>query len=210
MSSVLSTIGLLASQNLFLAYFIIYIATIFLGNISAFVSVWVVFEGHFGTLGIPFLILTIFLADFTGDLLWYSLGRATRDTRIGNWIKNRLPSWHEKVEGAFKHNGRKWIVLSKFVYASVFPIIFSAGWSGMEFKKFLRHSLFSILAWLPVLIGLAYGLASGLSPLRAIAVFRNFELTFFIGLALFIFLDYLLAKFVGKVLAREEITKEEV
>ena len=204
MSSVISNIGLLAGQNLFLAYFIIYIATIFLGNISAFVSVWVVFQGRFGALGIPSLIFTIFLADLTGDLLWYSLGRATRDTRIGNWIKNRLPSWHKKVEGAFENNGRKWIILSKFVYASVFPIIFSAGWSRMEFKKFFQNSVISILTWLPVLIGLAYGLTSGLSPLRATAAFHNFELTFFIGLALFVFLDYLLAKFIRRMLAQKE------
>jgi len=80
-STLVADIGLLASQNLFLAYFIIYIATIFLGNISAFASFWIVFQGYFGMWGVPFLILTIFLADVTGDLLWYALGRATRDTR---------------------------------------------------------------------------------------------------------------------------------
>jgi membrane protein DedA with SNARE-associated domain len=206
-NGVVSNAGLLASQNLFLAYFIIYVATILLGNVAAFVSFWVVFQGHFASWGIPALIATIFVADLTGDLLWYSLGRATRDTRLGNWIRKRLPSWHNKVEGAFENNGRKWIVLSKFVYASVFPIIFSAGWSKMEFKKFLRNSLISIAVWLPVLLGLTYALASGLSPLLAVSLFRHFELAFFIGLALFIFLDYLLAKFIGKILAEEN--KEE-
>lgn len=204
MSSVISNIGLLASQNLFLAYFIIYFVTIFLGNISAFASFWIVLQGYFGLWGIPLLILTVFLADLTGDLLWYSLGHATRDTRVGRWIRRRLPSWHEKVEHAFEHNGRRWIILSKFIYASAFPVIFSAGWSRMGFKKFFRNSVLSILVWLPILIGLAYGLVSGLSPLRAVSAFRKFELTFFIGLVLFLFLDYLLAKFVAKALERRE------
>ena len=91
MSSIIANVGLLASQNLLLAYFIIYVATIFLGNISAFVSFWVIAEGYFGAWGVPALILTIFLADLSGDLLWYSLGRGTRNTRFGNWIRRRLP-----------------------------------------------------------------------------------------------------------------------
>lgn len=204
MSGIVANIGLLAGQNLFLAYFIIYVATIFLGNISAFVSFWIVFQGYFGAWGIPLLILTIFLADLTGDLLWYSLGHVTRDTHIGCWIKRRLPSWHEKVEYAFAHNGRKWIILSKFIYASSFPVIFSAGWSNMKFKAFFRNSVLSVLIWLPILLGLAYGLVSGLSPLRAVSAFRQFELTFVIGLILFLFFDYLLAKFIAKVFNQKE------
>jgi len=198
-----SNLGLLASQNPFLAYFIIYVITIFLGNIAAFVSFWLVFQGYFGEWGIPALILTIFLADMTGDLLWYSLGRAFRDTRVGNWIKKHLPG-RVRIERALMMNGKKWIFLSKFVYASSFPVIFSIGWTRMEFKKFFRNSLLSILIWIPILLGLAYGLVSGLSPLRAMNAFHDFEWIFFIGLGLFIFLDYLLARVVGKILERRE------
>jgi membrane protein DedA with SNARE-associated domain len=203
-STLVADIGLLASQNLFLAYFIIYIATIFLGNISAFASFWIVFQGYFGMWGVPFLILTIFLADVTGDLLWYALGRATRDTKFGRWIKHRLPSWHGRVERAFERNGKRWIILSKFFYASAFPVIFSAGWSRMEFKKFFHNSVLSVVIWLPILIGLSYGLISGLAPLRAVAIFRNFELAFFIGLVLFLLLDYFIAKFIEKAFRRED------
>ena len=199
----ISNLGLLAGQNLFLAYFIIYIATIFLGNISAFASFWIVFHGYLGAWGVPFLIITIFLANTTGDLLWYSLGRASRETRAGNWIKDHLP-WHGRVEQALHRNGRGWMFLSKFAYASSFPVIFSIGWTGMEFKKFFRNSILSILTWLPVLLGLSYGLVSGLSPLRAVSIFRNFEVVFFVGLALFIFLDYFLAKIVARVFEKKE------
>lgn len=194
----------MASQNLFLAYFIIYLATIFFGNVSSFVSFWVVYQGgHFGPWGIPLLIPTIFLANVTGDLFWYSLGRGTRDTRFGHWVKRHLP-WHERIERALTRNGKKWIFLSKFIYASSFPVLFSVGWTNMEFKKFFRNSVLSILTWLPVLFGLAYGLASGLSPLRAVTLFRDFEFTFFVGLGLFIFLDYLLAKVIGRAFERKK------
>lgn len=204
MGSIISNAGLLASQSPFLAYFIIYLGTIFLGNISAFASFWFVFQGYLGPSGIPFLILAIFLADLTGDLLWYSLGRTFRDTRLGNWIKRRLP-WHEKIEKALVRNGKGWLFLSKFLYGSAFPIIFSIGWMKMGFAKFLRNSVLSILLWLPILLGLVYGLVSGLSPLKAVSIFKNFELVFFIGLALFIFVDYFLAKLIAKIFNKGEV-----
>jgi membrane protein DedA with SNARE-associated domain len=203
-SSVLSNLGFLASQNLFLAYFIIYLATIFFGNISAFTSFWIVYQGHFGPWGVPLLVPTIFLSNMTGDLLWYSLGRGLRNTRFGHWVKRHLP-WHENMEQTLIRNGRKWMFLSKFAYAASFPVIFSVGWTNMEFKKFFRNSLLSILTWIPVLFGLAYGVASGLSPLRAVTLFHDFELTFFVGLVLFIFLDYLIAKAIGCVFEKKKI-----
>lgn len=198
MSTIIHDIGLLAGQNPLLAYFIIYVSIIFLGNISAFVSFWIVFQGYLGAWGVPFLIVTIFLADFTGDLLWYALGRATHNTRLGAWIRRRHPAWHEKVETALQHNGGRWIVFSKFIYAAAFPVIFSAGWSRMGLKRFVRTSLLSIALWLPILIGLAYAVTAGLSPLGAIAIFKNLQLTLVIGLALFLVLDYLIAKIIER------------
>ena len=200
--NVVSNIGLLASQNTFLAYFIVYLVTIFLGNLSAFAGLWLVFRGYFGIAGVPLMVGTIFLSDLSADVLWYSLGRATRGTRFGNWVKGHLP-WHDKIERTIHRNGRGWLFVSKFVYGSTVPIGFSIGWATMEFKKFFRNSVFSILAWLPILLLLGYGLVSGLSPLRALAVFHNFEWVFLIGLVLFIILDYLIAKLFSWMFARK-------
>lgn len=197
MSNFLTDIGLLAGQNQFLAYFIIYLITIFLGNISGFAGLWLAFRGFFGPWGVPLVLLTLFLSDISGDFLWYSLGRSLRDTRLGNFVKNRLPR-HQKIEAGLQKNGRGWIFISKFLYASTFPIIFFVGWFRFEFRKFFKTSLLSIVCWLPVLTGLAYGLISGLTPLRAIAIFKRFELLFLVGLALFIVADYFLARLLKK------------
>lgn len=193
MANVLDTLGYLASQNHFLAYFIVYLSTIFLGNISAFIAFWVMLHGAFGTWGLPLLLLTIILSDFTGDMLWYSLGYALRDTKFGNFLRAKMPR-REKIEAALEKNGVRLVFISKFLYASAFPVIFSVGWTKMEFKKFLKVSALSILIWVPILFALAYGLISGLTPLRAIAIFKKFEVVFIIGLAAFIAIDYLLAK----------------
>jgi membrane protein DedA with SNARE-associated domain len=200
--AILFNLGLLASQNLILAYFIVYIATIFFGNISAFTSFWVIIHSDLGEWSIPFLMLAIFLSNLTGDLIWYSLGKSLRDTRFGHWIRRRIPN-HEKIEHAVMNNGRKWMFFSKFLYGSSFPIVFSIGWTRTPFKKFFRASLLSILAWLPILLGLAYGLTEGLSPLEAVSTFQDFEWLFLIALVLFLVADYALAKILRRFLDKK-------
>ena len=174
------------------AYFVIYLATIFLGNISAFVSFWVIFAANFGFIGFLCLVFTIFLSDMTGDLLWYSLGRSLRDTRFGLWMETHIPG-HAKIESLFQHKGKQWLFLSKFVLGFAPPVVFSIGWSGMDFKTFYKNSLLSILLWLPILTMLSYGIVSGLAPLAA-TDFRKIEWIALGGLVLFIILDYAIAK----------------
>jgi len=200
-SELLSHLVAAASHNIPLAYFVIYLGTIFVGNISAFVSFWIVTQGMFGPWGVPLLILTIFLADMSGDIAWYSLGRFTHDTRFGNWIRGHVPGYH-KAEATMAKNGGILIFFAKFVYASSFPVIFALGWTRMPFRKFFKNSVLSILIWLPVLVGLSFGLVAGLSPLNAITTFKDFQLIFVIGLALFIVFDYLLAHVIGQLFER--------
>lgn len=210
MANFLTNIGLLAGQNPFLAYFIIYLVTIFLGNISAFASLWLALRGYLGTWGVPWILLTIFAAEATGDLLWYALGRTLRETRFGNFVKNHLPG-HSKIEQNLERNGRNWIFLSKFLYGSTFPIIFLVGWTKTDFKKFFQTSLVALLLWLPILTGLAYGLIFSLTPLGAIAafkvIFKKFEFVFFFGLGLFVVADYFLAK-AFKIIAARRFLRE--
>jgi membrane protein DedA with SNARE-associated domain len=174
------------------AYFIIYLATIFLGNISAFVSFWVIFEANFGLLGFLCLVATIFLADMTGDLLWYSLGRSLRGTRFGLWVETHLPG-HARAEALLQQKGRQWLFMSKFVIGCAPPVVFSIGWSGMDFKTFYKNSLLSILLWLPILTLLSYGIVSGLAPLAA-SDFRKLEWVLLGGFVSFVVLDYALAR----------------
>lgn len=201
MSSFITTLGILASQHHFLPYLIIYVATIFLGNISVFVSLWLAFKGYFASWGVPFLFLAISAAEVTGDLTWYALGHTLRDTRLGAFIRNRLPH-HEKIEAHLQRNGSRWIFLSKFIYASSFAILFSVGWSKYDFKTFFRASLTSVVVSLAVFGGIAYGLFMSLSFLEAIAAFKRFERLLLVGLALFVVVNYILARFLKKILGK--------
>ena len=162
------------------------------GNISAFVSFWLVFAANIGIFGFLGLVVTIFLADTTGDLLWYSLGRSLRGTNVGFWLETHIP-WHDKIEAMVQRKGQRWIFLSKFAFGFALPVMFSIGWSGMEFKKFYKNSLLSTVIWLPVIVGLSYGIVSGLAPLAA-TDFRKLEWVALGGFVLFIILDFAIAK----------------
>lgn len=143
--------------------------------------------------------LTVLAADISGDILWYFLGRTLRDTGFGNFIHGHLPR-HEKIDSSIQEKGAKLIFFSKFIYASSFPIIFSVGWARLDFKKFFRMSLLSILAWVPLLTLLSYGLFSGISLFRAIKLFKRFEIIIFLALICFVTINYALAKIVKRIL----------
>jgi membrane protein DedA with SNARE-associated domain len=198
MSAFIDNLGILASQNQALPYFLIYAATIFAGNIVVFIAFWLMFKGYFASWGILFLFLTIFAADITGDISWYSLGSKLRDTRLGNFIRNHLPR-HEKIENHLQKNGGRWICLSKFIYFSSFTILFLMGWFRFGFKKMLRISIPSIIISLAVIFGVAYGLFAGISFLEATAVFKRFERLLLLGVVLFIVANYFLSRLLKKI-----------
>jgi membrane protein DedA with SNARE-associated domain len=181
------------NKNPFGAYFIIYLATTIFGNISAFISFWIIFAANLGIFGFLFLVLAVFLADTSADVLWYSLGQSLRDTQFGLWVETHLPG-HAKAEAIFQNKGQKWLLLSKFVLGFAPPVSFSIGWSGgMSFKKFYKNSVLASLLWLPVLFILSYGIASGLTPL-AMSNFRLIEWVALGGFLAFVAINYAIAK----------------
>jgi membrane protein DedA with SNARE-associated domain len=184
------------------AYFVIYLAVTLFGNIAAFVSLWIIFAANLGPFGLLAFVLAVFLADTSADILWFSLGQSLRDTRFGLWVETHIPG-HAKAAALFQSKGRKWLVFSKFVLGFAPPVVFSIGWSGMDFKTFYKNSLLATILWLPVLLGISYAIISGLTPLAA-SDFRRIEWVVLCGFVLFIALDYVLAKGI-KLLARRFI-----
>jgi membrane protein DedA with SNARE-associated domain len=208
MDALASQVAALAGHNLLLAYLVVYLATIFLGNIGAFLALWAAFEGGLGAWGVPGVLTAAFAANVTGDMLWYSMGRWLRTTRFGGWIKRRAPQ-HEKIEAHVAERGPRWMLFAKFAYGSNFPIIFAIGWTQLPFGRFFRRSLLAIAIWLPVILGVSYGLYSSLSPLAAVIEIKHFELLFLAGLILFIILQFALVRFFEKVFGKngEDLTK---
>jgi membrane protein DedA with SNARE-associated domain len=192
-------------------YFIIYVATTIFGNIAAFLSFWIIFEAHLGILDFLGVILVVFLADMSGDLLWYSLGSTLRGTAFGFWTETHIPG-HARAEAMLQRKGARWIVFSKFIMGFAPPVVFSIGWSGINLKTFFKNSFISSLLWVPVLSTIVYGILVGITPFIKTG-FKQMELTILVGFLIFIAVDYLLIHLLKIMISRfngDECEEKEV
>jgi membrane protein DedA with SNARE-associated domain len=197
-----NTLKFLVGENALLTYAVIYVGTILLGNILSFSVFWLAFHGSFGVWGVPLMMLITYVADVSGDLSWYALGRKLSGTRFGNWIEDHLPK-HKIIIKYVERNATRLVLLSKFIYSSTFVIIFTVGWSKMEFKKFFKTSLITITLWIPLMTAIIYGLTSGFDALRVISIFHHLEILFGLGLIAFIGLNFLISRIAKKYLEED-------
>ncbi len=189
METIGAELQLLFSQNPLLGYFFLYVGTIALGNIAAFAGLWLAFAGHLGHWGVLWATLTIFMADISGDVLWYTLGRFISTTRLATFLKSRLPVI-QKVQDKLQANGSKVIFMSKFACGLSMPILFSVGWSHYDFHKFVRVAATAITIWIPVLLVLTYGLFSGIHLAQGESAYQQIEVLFAVGLGTFLLINY--------------------
>lgn len=182
-----------------LLYLGTYLSIIFLGNVISFTTVLLAFQG--GVRFWPFagIIFLVILADVSGDLAWYWLGRKLRGTKIGEALYRKLPR-HEKIEKNILKNSDRWVFLSKFIPFSTFTIIFLTGWIEVPFKKFFRVSLVAIVSSVAALVIFAFVLSLGLSSLEPIALFKQFERLLALGILVFIIFNLFLAKLFRRVI----------
>jgi membrane protein DedA with SNARE-associated domain len=193
--SIIAAAGLFARSSALLAYLIVYVATVLSGNISAFIAFWISFATNLEKWRVLLLLGIVAAGEVTGDCFWFGLGHGLRNTRLGSWVERRVPG-HAKAESTLHRKGRRFLYLSKFAYGSAGLVVFSLGWTGMQFRCFFKNSVISVLIALPVVFFTAYGLFSGISPLAAVAVFKHVELLFLIGIVAFLILEWLLSKLV--------------
>jgi membrane protein DedA with SNARE-associated domain len=194
---------LLVAGNHFFSYPILFAGAVFLGNLFSFAVLWVAFHHSLGTHPLAPVALTLFAAHLTGDILWYSCGRALRGTKLGEWIRGHLPH-HAALEKHLQANSSRWIFISEFVAYSAFPIFFLVGWTQVKFRSFLPVAAAALACSFSILFTATYLLVSSLSMLRALSIFRHLETIFGIGLLAFLLLNYLLSRIVRKKFAKED------
>ncbi len=209
MNSVTHTLAIFAQHNPLLVFVGAFVATILGGNIAAFIIFWVAFASGLGGLQVLMLFGAIAAEEFVGDIVWFSLGRGARNTRVGDWIRRRLRG-HARVEAAIHKKGKRLLYLCKFAYGSAGVVLFSLGWaSNMEYSVFLENSAMSILIALPVVFLMAYALFSGTAPLTAVDAFKHIELLLFIAIVAFFVLEWLISKAVKIIFANGENQENE-
>jgi membrane protein DedA with SNARE-associated domain len=133
--------------------------------IYAGVFVWTFFEGETfvifagaaaqqGTLHFWSLLLTAWLGSFTGDQLWFWLGR-----RYGTGILERRPGWRAGVNGALDMLKRydTWFILSfRFVYGVRNFASFAMGLARVHPLRFASLNFFAAFVWSLSFAGFGY------------------------------------------------------
>lgn len=178
-------------------YFTIFFSVIIIGNVASFLTFWLAFFGYFGPWGIILTATTILIADIFSDLFFYSLGRYLRNTRFGNFLKNRF-SRIKRVRDYVNEDTVKWIFLAKFVSSTNAPFVFLSGWAKVDFKKFFRISIFAILNWLCIILAITYILKTSFSPIASIAIFKSLEILLSIGIILFLIANFIIGRLFKK------------
>lgn len=187
----------LVGGNAFLTYATLFLSTVIFGNVSAFITFWLAFFGYFGPNGVVYLAITVFLAGIFSDILWYSLGRASRETRFGNFLRNRF-SKVKKIKEYINEDTINWIFLAKFISSTNAPFVFLTGWAKVNFKKFFHISLFAITNWMIIIMAVTYILKTTFSPIISIAILKSLEALLIFGAIIFLVANYILGRLFRK------------
>jgi membrane protein DedA with SNARE-associated domain len=138
-------------------YFILFPLAVVEGPV---VTILAGFLAHIRILNFYTAYLVIVLADVTGDVLWYSLGRFARGVveRFGHLVG----LGEEKMRGIDKHfgeNGQRTVFFGKLFLGVEIAFLISAGMAKFDFKK---YAIYTLLPTLPkslmfMLIGYFFG-----------------------------------------------------
>jgi membrane protein YqaA with SNARE-associated domain len=197
----------LFKQYQFLTYLFFYIAIVFLGNIFAFIGFLTIIKSGAGIIYILIMFLLAYLANISGDILWFSLGKALRDTRLGNFIFNRFAPQNLKAEEIIHKKGIKFFIFSKFFSTGGF-FAFALGWAKKDFKKTINLSLVTSFFLVLIIYIISIGIILGLTSLSKVSnLFEKAEFLFIFGLILFILLEVLISKIIKKILNSNKVKK---
>ncbi|MFP1681504.1 DedA family protein [Alloalcanivorax sp. C16-1] len=130
-------------------YLALFLGTFFEGEAVLVLAGFLAFQGY---LRLELVVLVAFLGAWSGDQLWYTLGR-----RYGRGLLARKPRWEQLGEKALVRLRRHpdlWVLGFRFVYGlrTVMPL--AIGVSGYPPRRFLLFNGLGAAIWASVL-GLA-------------------------------------------------------
>jgi membrane-associated protein len=143
----------LVEHNQVLAYFLIFFGLIFEGEIFL-ISTGIL--SHLGALDIHFVIIFVFCGAFIKTLLGYHIGtlihKKWHDVKFLKHIEKRV----ENIMPNFKEKPFWSIFISKFIMGFNHIIIIFAGYSKINYRKYLKAEISSTIIWAPLLLFLGY------------------------------------------------------
>jgi membrane protein DedA with SNARE-associated domain len=157
----------LSTQNIFnylsnYGYYLLFPLVVVEGPITTFITGALVAVGH---LNFWLTLLVIVLADSTGDIINYSLGRYSRHVfsrRIEKWMgvnKNKLA----KIEKDLTENPTKFLVIGKASHGVGGPILIAAGLLKIDFRRFITVNFLAtvVKSFIILTLGYYFGSSTG-------------------------------------------------
>jgi membrane protein DedA with SNARE-associated domain len=142
-------------------YVLLFLGTLIEGPIVMLTSGFFYGLGQFDF--VPMYIALV-LGDFTGDVIWYSIGRfGTRNTifKYGHFL-GITPLKLEKIEKLFNKYHQKILIISKLTMGFGFSlvILITAGMFKVPFKKFAFINFIGGFIWTSILLLIGYSLVN--------------------------------------------------
>ena len=126
-------------------YWVIFPIAIIEGPIVTILSGFLVSQGQ---LNFFLAFLTIILADLTGDVLYYMIGRFSR--------KAAKAVHRNKLDNHFLEHGRKTLLIGKLAHGTGSIVLVAAGVARMPFAEFMLYNLLPTLPKTLILLIVGY------------------------------------------------------
>ncbi len=180
-----------------LAYLVLFLGMFIEGEVFFLTAAIFALEGF---LNWWIILVVTFVGVVLGDIVWYFLGRFSKDTRLGAWVSKKFVGYQDWLEENFETRYLRLAFMSKFLYYvnRITPLL--AGWQKMDFKKFFRVHLIAAAGWLAFVfvIGKFFGFIIDAIGIKV--VFHRLYWVFLILAVIVIGGEYLLRKsFVKKI-----------
>lgn len=174
-----------------LGYILAFFGMVFEGDGVLFTLAFLTAEGFFDVWG---MLAVVFCSVIFGDTLWYWIGR--------KYIASfpRVVAWVDRFAKPFDRHlldrPTRTLLLTKFVYGAHHAVLIRAGMFKMDFKKFMKSDLLSIVVWIAVIGGLGY--FSSFSLAYEKKYLRYAEIALLLALILFFVAEHYIKKFSQK------------
>ncbi len=174
-----------------LGYILAFFGMVFEGDGALFTIAFLTAEGFFDA---GDMLIVVFLSVIFGDMLWYFVGRnyMVFFPRITRWVDR----FAKPFDRHLLRNPTRTLLFTKFVYGAHHAVLIRAGMSKMDFRKFIKSDLISIVVWVAVIGGLGY--FSSVSLAYEKKYLRYAEISLLIALVLFFVAEHYIKKFSQK------------
>lgn len=151
----------LITHSRVLGYALIFFGMTFEGDMSLLATAALVRFHYFDPID---MLLVVCSGALFGDTLWFYLGRhfANPNTRFAQWVKRHIKRMPVDVHNGLFHK----LLVSKFMYGTHHPFLFSLGAQHVSYGKFFRHQIPAVCVWVSILGSIGFIFADALAHVR--------------------------------------------